>query len=132
MLFCIRVIITIKPLALSNFSKPATSMFCLIVELSTSQPIYNTVHDNTVLDITRIGAGPQNVIINLFSYTSTFYSHYKTVWIANTEIGLDPNNSVIRGCGVYGKLVRSCWDGLSVVLTTLFLDKLTLMYMVNW
>ena len=127
------MIITIKPLALSNFSKPATSMFCLIVELSASQPIYNTVHYNTVLDITRIGAGPQNVIINLFSYTSKFYSHYKTVWIANTEIGLDPNNSVIKRLWcIYGKLVRSCWDGLSVVLTTLFLDKFTLMYMVNW
>ena len=23
-----------------------------------------------------------------------FYSHYNTVWIANTEIGLDPNDSV--------------------------------------
>ena len=55
------MIITIKPLALSNYSKPPTSMFCLIVELS-----------------------------------------------------------------IYGKLVRSCWDGLSVVLTTLFVDRLTL------
>ena len=25
-----------------------------------------------------------------------FYSHYNTVWIANTEIVLDPNNSVIK------------------------------------
>ena len=27
---------------------------------------------------------------------------------------------------IYGKLVRSCWDGLPVVLTTLFVDRLTL------
>ena len=29
-------------------------------------------------------------------YVCTFYSHYDTDWIANTEIGLDPNNSVIK------------------------------------
>ena len=33
-------------------------------------------------------------LIFLFDYT--FYSHYNTDWIANTEIGLDPNNSVIK------------------------------------
>ena len=31
-----------------------------------------------------------------FLYNYTFYSRYNTVWIANTEIGLDPNNSVIK------------------------------------
>ena len=29
-------------------------------------------------------------------YVYTFYSRYNTDWIANTEIGLDPNNSVIK------------------------------------
>ena len=32
-------------------------------------------------------------LIFLFNYT--FYSHYNTDWIANTEIDLDQNNSVI-------------------------------------
>ena len=32
----------------------------------------------------------------IFLYNYLFYSRYKTVWIANTEIGLDPNNSVIK------------------------------------
>ena len=31
---------------------------------------------------------------------------------------------------VYGKLVRSCWNGLSVGLTTLFLDRLTFLEVV--
>ena len=29
-------------------------------------------------------------------YLYTFYSHYNMDWMANTEIGLDPNNSVIK------------------------------------
>ena len=29
-------------------------------------------------------------------YMYVFYSHYNTDWIANTEIGLDPNNSVMK------------------------------------
>ena len=33
---------------------------------------------------------------NIFLYNYTFYSCYNTVWIADTEIGLDPNNSVIK------------------------------------
>ena len=32
----------------------------------------------------------------VFLYDYTFYSRYNTVWIANMEIGLDPNNSVIK------------------------------------
>ena len=39
------------------------------------------------------------------------------------------NQCVLFDCWIkyiYGKLVRSCWDGLSVVLTTLFVDRLTL------
>ena len=36
-------------------------------------------------------------------YVYIFYSRYKTIWIANTEIGLDPNNSVIKrlGCTLF-------------------------------
>ena len=36
------------------------------------------------------------------------------------------NNFSVMLNSVYGKLMRSCCDGLSVVLTTLFLDRLTL------
>ena len=64
---------------------------------NTPEPLYNTVRYNTVLDITRIGTGPQMAIKDSFSYiTYAFYSPYNTVWIANTEIGLDPKNSVIK------------------------------------
>ena len=65
--------------------------------LITPEPLYNTVHYNTVLDITRIRDGPQMAIQGSFFYIIyAFYSRYNTVWIANTEIGLDPNNSVIK------------------------------------
>ena len=30
------------------------------------------------------------------NFTCTFYSHYNTDWIANSIIGLDPNNSVVK------------------------------------
>ena len=39
------------------------------------------------------------VILHYFCYMSlqsTFYSRYNTDWIVNTDIGLDPNNSVIK------------------------------------
>ena len=39
------------------------------------------------------------VILDYFCctiYVYTFYSRYNTDWIANTEIGLDPNDSVIK------------------------------------
>ena len=63
----------------------------------TPEPLYITVRYNTVLDITRIGTGPQMAIKDSFSYiTYAFYSRYNTVWIANTEIGLDPKSSVIK------------------------------------
>ena len=60
---------------------------------NTPQPFYNTVHYNTVLDITWAIAGLQKVIKN----NCTIYSCYKTEWIANTEIGLDPNRLNNRG-----------------------------------
>ena len=55
------------------------------------------VRYNMVLDITRIRVGPKMAIFDSFSYiTYTFYSQYNKDWIANTEIGLDPKNSVIK------------------------------------
>ena len=51
------------------------------------------------LDITQISAGPQIMKWSSktgFLYNYTFFSHYNTVWITNMEIGLDPNNSVIK------------------------------------
>ena len=50
-----------------------------------SQPLYNVIGYNTVLDITQISAGPQMVIRDLFSYTTTcvFFTLNSTDWIAN-------------------------------------------------
>ena len=59
----------------------------------TPEPLYNTVCYNTVLDITLITVGPQLDYLCYNVYT--FYSR-NTDWIANTEIGLDPSNSVIK------------------------------------
>ena len=50
----------------------------------------------TILDITLIIVGPKLVILDYFCYVYTFYCHYSTDWIANTEIGLNPNKSVIK------------------------------------
>ena len=67
------------------------------LKLGTPEPLYNTVRYNTVLDITRIGTGPQMAIKDSCScITYAFYSQYNTVWIANMEIFLDPENSVIK------------------------------------
>ena len=66
---------TTSPRGLNFFCKP--------------QPLYNTVRYNTVWDIIRIIFGPQLVNLCIFSYT--YYSPYNTVWMANTEFGLDPN-----------------------------------------
>ena len=60
----------------------------------TPGPLYNTVHHNTVLDVTLINVGPQFKYFLLNVYT--FYSRYNMDWIANMEIGLDPINSVIK------------------------------------
>ena len=63
---------------------------------NTPGPLYNMLHYNTIFDITLITVGPQLVILDYFCYVYTFYSHYTTACIANTEIGLEPNNSVIK------------------------------------
>ena len=69
----------------------------LMYEHHTPEPFYNTVHYNTVLVITQIKVGPQMAIQDSFSYTTyAFYSRYNTVWIANTDIGLNPKDSVIK------------------------------------
>ena len=65
--------------------------------LDRPNPLYNTVHYNMVLDITRLRDGPQLGIWDSFSYiTYTFYSWYNTVWIANMDFDLDPKNSIIK------------------------------------
>ena len=65
--------------------------------LPTPQPLYNMARYNTVLDITQISAGPQMVIKDLFSYITIHFTLIITRFgKVNTEIGLDPNNSVIK------------------------------------
>ena len=67
----------------------------------TPQPLYNTVHYNSVWDITQAIAGPQMVILRLILlYNYLFYSSYNMDWISNTEIGLDPNKCYKEGYGV--------------------------------
>ena len=56
--------------------------------------LYNTLHYNMV--ITLITVGPQLVILDYFCFVYTFYSGYNMACIANMEIGLDPNSSVIK------------------------------------
>ena len=75
----------------------------------TPEPLYNTVHYNMILDITRTRVGPKMAILNSISYiTYAFNTQYNTVWIAYTEIGLDPNNSVIKRlwCNIKSKKRR--------------------------
>ena len=68
---------------------------------------YNTDPYNTVLDITRIRAGPQMAISVSFSHIIyPFYSQYNTDWIANMEIGLDPNNSIMKR--LWCTCIRKC------------------------
>ena len=86
---------------------------CSLYVYNTPEPLYNTVRYNTVLDITRIRVGPQIAILDSFCYiTYAFYSHYNTVWIANMEIVLDPNNSVIKRLWYTGKEVKH-WSQVS-------------------
>ena len=56
------------------------------------------VHYNTVADVSLTVVGPQIVIYLTLSllYVYRVYSCYKMYWMANTEIGLDLNNSVIK------------------------------------
>lgn len=67
------------------------------IQNSTCTPIsfyymfrYNAMSD-MFLDVTLISVGPQSVMKDFFCYIPTFY-----FTITNTEIGLDPNNSVIK------------------------------------
>ena len=49
-------------------------------------------------------------IQNFFPYIIyAFYSWYNTVWIANTEIVWDPNNSVIKRLWWSGKPLKFAW-----------------------
>ena len=65
----------------------------------TPEPLYNRVYYNTVLDIIWIRVGMQMTIYRvklIFLYHYAFYTLCNTVFIANKEINLDPNNSVIK------------------------------------
>ena len=46
--------------------------------------------------ITLIIAGPQNSFLTFLLHSYILYIHYNLYWIANKEIGFDPNNSVIK------------------------------------
>ena len=64
---------------------------------STPEPLYNTLRYNTVFGYnTDLCWTPIAHFILFLLYFYTFYSRYNRVWIANTEIGLDPKNSVIK------------------------------------
>ena len=69
-------------------------MFVKITVIYTPGPLYNMVRYNTVLDITLITVKPQLDYFLLYLYTLN--SCYNTDLLANTEIGLDPINSVIK------------------------------------
>ena len=92
---------------------------------STQQPLYNMIHNSTVLDIRRFKDGPRKCCIQSkmyghFSLQSIYfcldemviflYKLYFFVWIqhgclANTGLALDPSNSVIKRlwCVVFAK-----------------------------
>ena len=53
-----------------NFRQSTHCCINLIFEHTTPGPLYNTLHYNTVLDITLITVGPQ---LDILDY---FYSHY--------------------------------------------------------
>ena len=54
-------------------------------------------------------------IQNFFSYiTYAFYSQYNMVWISNTEIVLDPNNSVVKRLACISETVLV--DGMGILL----------------
>ena len=64
-----------------------------IIHTTTPGPLYNMVHYNTVWDITVITDGPK---LNCFAICPHILLSNNTDWIANTEIGLYPSNSVIK------------------------------------
>ena len=87
-----------KPVCSATEASKSLANSDLVIR-GTPESLYNTVPYNPVLDITRVRVGPQMA----FSYiTFTFYSRYNMVWKANTEIGLDPNNSVIKRLNYLG------------------------------
>ena len=79
----------------------------------------------TVLDITLIAVGPQ---LYCFAICLYIYSRYNTDWIANTEIGLDPSNSVIKRlrCS-HSALPVCCWKNVLLCLMY-FLSHLVSIY----
>ena len=45
------------------------------------------------------------ILDTFFCITCAFYSQYNTVWIANTEIGLNSNSSIIKRLWCMSKLM---------------------------
>ena len=73
-----------------------TLLLSINIQPHTHQPLCNRVRYNSFgynMDQCWTPIGHFRLIL---LYNFTFYSCYITVWIANTEIGLDPNNSVIK------------------------------------
>ena len=63
--------------------------------MGAAPPLYDIVCYSVVLDITLNIVGPQLVILDYFCYNVS-YSSYNMNWISSTEIGLDPNASIIK------------------------------------
>ena len=89
-------------------------------------PLFNTGRYNTVLDITLIIVGPQ---LDYFGYMSIcFFSCYNTDWIANTEIGLDASNSVIKRL----RCIFQCPNTVQAKQTKLHVHVVAIWKMVLW
>ena len=77
------------------------------------------VRYNTFFDITGVIAGPHWSFKTDFAINYTFDSCYNMDWIANMEIGLDPNNSVIKRLCICSYI----WLNLFYRPTPLILDE---------
>ena len=84
----------------------------------TPGPLCNMFHYKMVLDISWLIAGPQMVLL----YIYTFYSRYNTDWIANTDIGLDPNNSVIKKLRCASQPLYNTIVGISAYFHDMYLS----------
>ena len=96
---CLEVLLAALFISISNRYQKKTTL----------QPLYNTVHYNRVLDITRFKDGSQKCIdyIEKWPFMVIFqYNLYIFVWIwhsclTNMVYVIDPNNSVYKEVVVY-------------------------------
>ena len=77
------------------------------------------VRYNTVFYITGVIAGPHRSFKTDFAINYTIDSRNNRDWIADTEIGLDPNNSVIKRLCICSYI----WLNLFYRPTPLILDE---------